>query len=112
MSTNELPENAIDIDTAVLWVDTWRAEDPRILPLKGFVIPKVDLTEVLAEGAISVRSYMAIDPTNEDNEAKYHILIVGVDSEGNDMLDPALGQYVYDFSHPCPPTCSGSGRLK
>lgn len=114
MATNELPENAIELDTAVTWVDAWRKEDPntQVLPLKGFLVPKVDFTEALAEGAAAIRTYIGIDPTDEDPQTKYHILVVAVDDDGNDMLNPDLGQYVYDFSHPCPPTCSGNGRLK
>ena len=82
------------------------------MPLKGFLVPKVDFTEALAEGAAAIRTYMGIDPTDENEETKYHILVVGVDDEGNDMLDPDLGQYVYDFSQPCPPMCSDTGTLK
>ena len=112
MPTNTLPPNAIPVAKAVIWVNKWRAQDPRILPLKGFVIPKIDLTEVLGEEPTSVRTYMAIDPDDEGENTKYHLLIVGVDSAGNDMLDPDLEQYVYDFTRPCPSICSNTGPLQ
>ena len=109
---NTLPPNAIEITQAVTWVNKWRDLDPRILPLKGFVIPKVDLTEVLGEEPTSVRTYMAIDPDDTNDETKYHLLVVGVDSSGNDMVDPDKGEYVYDFTQPCPSICSNTGPLK
>ena len=107
MPNNELPQNAIEIGVATQWVDRWRASSEN-LDLKGFFIPKIDITEVMAESGVeNIRGYMAINDSNE-----YHLLIVGVDSDGNDMVDPELGQYVYDFTEPCPATCSNTGPLK
>lgn len=107
MPSNELPPNAIDVATAVKWVDNWRASSEN-LPVKGFWIPKIDMTQVLAEANVEdIRSYMAID-----DDGAFHLLIVGVDSSGNDMLDPDLGQYVYDFTRPCPAMCSNTGPLR
>lgn len=100
-------QNTIPVTTALDWVTRWRAST-ETLPIKGFLVPGIDLTEVLAEeGVVNVRTYLGIDTNNE-----YHLLIVGVDDNGNDMLDEANGQYVYDFTEPCPPMCSATGVLR
>jgi hypothetical protein len=99
-------QNTIPVATAAIWTSRWRASN-RELQLNGFLIPGVDLTEVLAErGVVNVRTYLGID----DSEA-YHLLIVGVDVNGNDMVDEDLGQYVYDFTSPCPPMCGAPSPL-
>jgi hypothetical protein len=110
----ELPQDAIPLSTAVTWVDNWRNADSHNLVdahgnvIKGFWIPSADLSETLAEsGAESARSYIGIDENNE-----FHLLIVGVDGDGNDMTDEEAGQFVYDLTRPCPPMCSQSGPLK
>jgi hypothetical protein len=99
--------NTIPLTEAVDWVTRWR-DSSENLPVKGFLIPEIDVTEVLnEEGVANIRAYMAIDPSEE-----YHLLIVGVDADGNDMVDEAAGQYVYDFTRPCPSLCSKTGPLK
>lgn len=111
MPTIELPPNAIELDKAVIWVTKWRESD-RILPLKGFLIPKIDITEVMAENVHAVRTYMGIDPDDNNDETKYHLLVVGIDDAGDDMLNPDKGEFVYDFTQPCPSTCSHTGVLR
>jgi len=99
--------NTIDPTTAKKWVDRWR-ESSENLDLKGFWIPGSDLRDVMDErGVVDARTYMAID----DN-SNFHLLIVGVDSNGNDMIDEDKGWYIYDFTQPCPATCSATGPLR
>ena len=100
-------QNTIPVSQALDWVTRWRGSS-EVMPIKGFLIPGADLTEVLAEkGVVNTRAYMGMDENNE-----YHLLIVGVDDSGNDMLDEDQGQYVYDFTQPCPPICSATGPLR
>ncbi len=102
--------NTIDVTTATKWIDNWRNSDhslnlPDNLFIKGFLIPGADLTEVMAEtGATDARTYLAID-----EDSNFHLLVVGVDANGDDMVDEDRGWYVYDFTRPCPPTCSKTG---
>ena len=115
MSNTELPPKAIDLITATDWIERWRdPENNHKLVnssgelIKGFLIPGQDLTEVMAEtGAVDARSYIGLDP-----EGQFHLLIVGVDVDGDDMVNEDEGQYVYDFTKPCPPMCSKTGPLK
>ena len=99
--------NTISIEEAQRWVQRWRTSS-EILELKGFWIPGADLTDVMAEeDVVDARTYMAIDDNDE-----FHLLIVGVDSAGNDLIDYDNGQYIYDFTKPCPSVCSNTGPLK
>ncbi|MFK7784877.1 MAG: hypothetical protein AB8B56_07170 [Crocinitomicaceae bacterium] len=116
MSDTELPEGAIEVAVAEIWVNNWRnpttpeqeAAKQSVLELKGMWVPGEDLINIMHEtGAVNGRSYFAID---EDN--LIHTLYVGVDAAGNDMVDEEAGQYVYDFTRPCPPTCSGTGPFR
>ncbi|PHR26059.1 MAG: hypothetical protein COA38_15725 [Fluviicola sp.] len=100
--------NTIPVDQAVTWVTRWRESDHNLGNIKGFFIPGVDLIELLGEeGVADSRTYMAID-----DDSQFHILLVAVDDSGNDMIDEAAGQYVYDFTKPCPPICSETGPLR
>lgn len=115
MSSSELPPHAIELSVAVEWVNNWRSpdNDHKLVNsedevIKGFFIPGDDLTQAMAEtGAVNARSYVGIDP-----DGAFHLLFVGVDEAGNDMVDPLKKQYVYDFTKPCPSMCSSTGSLK
>lgn len=102
--------NTIPVATATKWIDNWRNSNHSLslsndLFVKGFLIPGDDLTEVMNEtGATDARTYLAID-----DDGAFHLLVVGVDADGNDMVDEDQGWNVYDFTRPCPPTCSKTG---
>ena len=99
--------NTISVAEATIWFNRWMDSDKKI-DKKGFFIPGSDLTDVMAEeGVVDSRAYMAID-----NDGEHHLLIVGVDAAGNDMLDEEAGQHVYDFTRPCPVICSATGPFK
>lgn len=102
------PENVVPLEQAQLWVNNWKnAPSINPLSLRGFLIPEVDLTQVIAEpGVVDVRGYLGI---KEDGEFKF--LICGVDEFGNDLVNYDAGHYVYDFTQPCPPTCGEAGPL-
>ncbi|NJM81022.1 MAG: hypothetical protein HC854_17995 [Flavobacterium sp.] len=94
--------------------------------LHAFLIPKVDLLEVLAEGIDAVRAYIGVEKIKENGKDKYveKLMIVGT------KLDPATGIYVdmitdgstnekleatvdsiYDFTRPCPSACDPNSPL-
>lgn len=60
------------------------------------------INEILdQEGCMGIRLYYGID-----EEGNKQIVMVGADSEENDMTD-----LVADLSHPCPDTCSNPNAL-
>lgn len=98
-------KDIISLEKAQNWAAKWKKEGPTYLSdnqLKAFLIPGTDVKEVIAEeGVVNVRSYLGIDENNEP-----HLMIVGVDAQGNDMIDDSKGWFIYDFSEPCPNTCN------
>lgn len=99
----ELPENAIELDVAKSWISNWRQKESISTgDVIAYLIPSVDVKEISAEnGWANFRTYNAI---NEEGEFK--LLIVGVDENGNDLVDYNAGDYVYDMTTPCPSVCS------
>ncbi|UCS92355.1 hypothetical protein KZP23_16835 [Echinicola marina] len=97
-------KNTVPKETAKKWMKKWKNMEKdynKKTPVNGFLIPLIDLQEVMAEpGVTNVRTYIGID----DNDME-KLLIVGVDENGNDMIDEAKGQSIYDFTQPCPPMC-------
>jgi len=105
MSTNVIPLNE-----AILAAASWRAlAEAKLGPsdfIKAFTIPMDDFTQILAEGAVEIRAYIGNSPNNDKK-----LLFVGVDENGEDMIDYANNQFVYDFTTPCPPTCNPGSPL-
>ncbi len=72
----------------------------------GFTTPSEGVQAILAQEAPSIRGYLAIDEAGAQ-----HLLLVGVDAEGNDMLDEEAGQGVYNLISPCPQDCGDNSPL-
>lgn len=105
MSTNVIPLNEAIIEAA-----NWRMLAQQKLGnedfVKAFTIPMVDFTQIVAEGAVQLRAYLG-----ESANGEKKLLFVGVDSNGDDMIDYDKNQFVYDFTHPCPPMCRTGSPL-
>jgi hypothetical protein len=109
--------NTICLDKAVTWTTAWRSQDGTFTDhsdLKAFLIPLPDLQEVMKEPNVAnVRAYIGIDATDDN---KPHLIIVGVNEAGDDIIykeagagcddrDGDVNTGLYDFSQPCPTTC-------
>jgi hypothetical protein len=104
--------NAIPLNEAQRWAKRWSKKEGdynKHHKVNAFLIPKVDLLEVLKEGVDAVRAYIGVDDNGVEK-----LMIVGT------QLDPKTGIYVdmitvgegntednhdniYDFTEPCPP---------
>lgn len=97
-------EDVIPLEEAINEAANWRALAHEKLGeedyVKAFTIPMIDFTQILAEGAVSIRAYLG---NTDGNEKK--LLLVGVDDQNRDMIDYDNGHYVYDFTTPCPAMC-------
>ena len=100
-----MSQNTITLAQAQQWAKNWRDNpNPSVIAL---LIPEVDLTQVIAEKeTVNVRTYLGID---DENNCK--LMIVGVDESGNDLIDDAKGQYIYDMSSACKPDCDVNSPL-
>jgi hypothetical protein len=106
--------NAIPLKTAQKWAKRWSKREGNYNKhhhLNAFLIPKVDLLEVLTEGVDAVRAYIGVD-----DEGVEKLMIVGTkyDSETGiyvDMITVGVGdtaitkEDIYDFTSPCPSVC-------
>ncbi|WP_046744660.1 hypothetical protein [Kordia zhangzhouensis] len=100
------PPNTIPVSVASGWTEAWRNRTGEE-QINGFFIPMTDINEVMVEKGIeNIRGYLGID-----ENGTVHMLIVGVDSKGNDMIDEASGQFVYDYTKPCPQQCGNKNVL-
>lgn len=108
------PINTIPLSTAEQWTAEWRLQNPG--KVKAFLIPVVDLQEVLNERPDMVRAYLGIQ-VNPDGSQEDKLVLVGADKDGSiykDMLPPhqgSNGNYIYDFTVPCPVECDPTSSL-
>ena len=102
--------NEIPLADAITQTTNWRnMAEPKLGPadfVKAFTIPMENFNQILASGAVDIRAYLGDTPTGEKT-----LLMVGVDGNGDDMIDYPSGQFVYDFTSPCPPTCDTGSPL-
>lgn len=97
----------IPLDQAIDWVNRWKSTPRDLFQINAFLVPEEDMIDILNEDKVkSIRGYFGIDETGG-----YHQLFVGVDKFGNDLINYAEADYVYDFTQPCPPMCSKTGPL-
>lgn len=100
-----MPENAIPLETAQEWAARWR-ENPANT-VKAFLIPREDITQLLEESNVGdVRAYVGIDEFGT-----HKLMIVGVNELENDLIDAKAGQFIYDFTKPCPSVCDTKSPL-
>ncbi len=97
--------NTITPATAQSWAAKWQRDPANTT--KAFLIPKEDITQLFQyDGVCDVRTYFGID---ENGNQK--LMIVGVDANGNDLIDDTKQQYIYDFAQTCPPKCDNNSPL-
>ena len=100
-----MPTNTITLATAQAWAKTWLANPANTV--KAHLIPQINITQLMAEANVQdIRAYVGID----DNGVT-RLMLVGVDANGNDLIDDSNGYYIYDFTEPCPATCDVNSPL-
>ena len=99
----------IDSATAVQWAHDWRKDHAtwwsnNTQPY-AYTLPKADFIAILAEDNVdSIRLYMGLKPTaGKTQELK--LIVVGVDSNGNNLFNYSAGDKSYDLTAICPPIC-------
>ena len=112
--------NSIPLKTAQKWAKRWTKREGNYNKhhhVNAFLIPKVDLLEVLAEGVDAVRAYIGVD-----DEGVEKLMIVGtkfntetgiyVDMITVGVRNSAGGEdNIYDFTEPCPPASDPESPL-
>ena len=112
--------NSIPLKTAQKWAKRWTKREGNYNKhhnVNAFLIPKVDLLEVLAEGVDAVRAYIGVDDAGVEK-----LMIVGTKFNPEtgiyvDMISGTLGNSaggqdnIYDFTEPCPPASDPESPL-
>ncbi|MDN3674394.1 hypothetical protein QWY99_15195 [Flavobacterium branchiarum] len=123
-------DTEISLETAEKWTKKWKDPKNEIEgknKVRAFLIPKINLEMVLAQGIDAARAYIGIN-----DEGVQTLMIVGTkynektliyedmlpkSSESKDSEDSegvsakALPPAIYDFSLPCPPQGDPSSPL-
>ena len=100
-----IEQNVISLEKAQTWAREWRSNPEN--KVKAHLIPQIDITELMAEEkVVNIRAYIGVDENGENK-----LMLVGVDEEGNDLINEAEGEYIYDFTKPCPNTCDVDSPL-
>lgn len=113
------PINSIPLATAQKWAKRWSKKEGNYNKhheLHAFLIPKVDLIEVLTEGVDAVRAYIGIDDkgveklmivgTKLDAKTGIYVDLITV-GDGNSEVPDAI----YDVTQPCPPVCDPNSPM-
>lgn len=112
--------NAIPLKTAQKWAKQWTKKEGNYNKhhhVNAFLIPKVDLLEVLTEGVDAVRAYIGVDDAGVEK-----LMIVGTKFNPEtgiyvDMITVGVGNStggednIYDFTQPCPPASDPESPL-
>lgn len=94
-----MAENTITLQQAQEWATRWRSDSKNTV--KAYLIPNIDIVQLLDEkSTFDIRAYIGIDENGINR-----LMLVGVDVDGNDLIDDANGKHIYDFTKPCPSTC-------
>jgi hypothetical protein len=98
--------NTITLDLAQQWAQNWNNNKVVFLQtsdLRAFTIPQQVLKDVMApKEVVDIRTYLGLD-----DKMKPHMMVVGVDANGNDLIDPLNGFFIFNFIRPCPSACNG-----
>lgn len=112
--------NTISLIEAKKWAKRWKKKEGNYNKhheLNAFLIPKIDLLEVLTEDVDAVRAYIGIDDngveklmivgTKYDPLTKIYVDMITVGA-GN---EPSGQDDIYDFTTPCPNACDKNSPL-
>ncbi|PZO29587.1 MAG: hypothetical protein DCF13_05605 [Flavobacteriaceae bacterium] len=95
-----MAKNVISLEQAQNWAQVYREKNPD--SVIAYLIPGIDFKQLLSEnGTVDIRAYVGIDPES----GLQKLMLVGVDSNGDDMIDSQKGYEIYDFTQPCPDKC-------
>lgn len=112
-----MKENTITLEDAKKWAARWRKEEGTYNAhheLKAFLIPKIDIIEVLDEDIDAARAYIGVDDdgierlmivgTRYDPKTDTYVDMITESTAKTDLGKRPEGD-IYDFTQPCPSTC-------
>lgn len=121
--------NTIPLKEAQDWANRWKAKEGEYNKhheLHAFLIPKIDLVEVLNENVDAVRAYIGVEKVEENGLVTFveKLMIVGtkydektgvyVDMITDGVTNNKIGStadFIYDFTAPCPSACDPNSQM-
>ena len=110
------PTTTVTLSQAEDWADAWRDNtengiDSSLwseISFNGFYVPLESIEGLLdISGVDGARIYMGIKAGVDGDNDTATVVLVGVDSSGNDMT----ADYILDYTRPCPPFCGQQNVL-
>jgi hypothetical protein len=102
---------ATAVSTASAETKNWRTfiDALTTTPIHGVKIPMDSISAVMDNAVNGIRVYGALktqgDPTS------FHVYVVAIDENGNDIITLNGNSEVYNFSSPCPTMCGNANVL-
>ncbi len=94
--------HVVTLDQAVKYIQNFK-QNPVAPSMKGGYFGRNIFDKILAQGGVvGIRYYYAAK-----DDGTPTLVLVGVDSTGNDMVQGVLGEEIF----PCPPICSPTNQL-
>jgi len=94
------------------WRANWASQGQNYISdtlTRYFTMPLVDITEFKdnkSSDVVAARFHLGMEDIGTNMIP--HLMLVGVDANGDDVIDIAKGQYIYDVTKPCPNSCGKS----
>ncbi|EIA10514.1 hypothetical protein [Flavobacterium frigoris] len=125
--------NSIPLKTAQKWAKRWTQREGKYNKhheLNAFLIPAVDLKELLEEGGTHVRAYIGVQKVKAEQKGDKptyieKLMFVGtkynpetkiyedlITTPGKDVSVGEQADDIYDFTKPCPPYNDPSSPLE
>lgn len=106
-------KDTISLQTFQTWVDNWKNYGKKYTDTvltTSFVMPLIDLSEFLEnkgdkgrDSVVAARFYLGLRRDTIPNMP--HLMLVGINAEGDSLTNADDGQYIYDVTLPCPTLC-------
>lgn len=106
-------EDTISLQKFQTWVSNWDSLGQFYTSntlTQYFTMPLVDITEFTEnmettgrDSVVAARFYLGLDLT--ETPPLPHIMLVGVNAQGDSLTNAADKQYIYDVTKPCPTMC-------
>jgi hypothetical protein len=112
-------EDTISLAKFQTWVNNWSTygkDYTDTVLTTYFTLPLIDITEFTEnmatsgrDSVVAARFYLGLDRDTIPNMP--HIMLVGVNAQGDSLTNAGDKQYIYDVSRPCPTMC-GSNSIR
>jgi hypothetical protein len=98
----------VPLAEAIVWTENWRNSD-HVLHANSFIFDADDFRDLLKEETVHhIRLYVCRRTDKETGISHEKMICVAANEWKRDILDKTQTNDttgIYDFSHPCPPTC-------